>query len=106
MSSRAFVLIDSSSELSSADDSSIEPKIDSYSTKSRSFSNKFPSSNCEKVIILPVYSWDYVAYVMYNTNGLIVSASEYGYDVYTNSLENVSSNTTPCEEAIFCVIGT
>ena len=41
---------------------------------------------------------------MYETAGRIAIASEYGFDVYANALENVSSNTTSCEETIFCVI--
>ena len=54
MSSRAFVIIDLSAESSSIDDGSIESKIDPYSATLRSFYTKPLSSNCEKVIILPV----------------------------------------------------
>ena len=54
----------------------------------------------------PVCSWYDVAYRIYETAGRIESASEYGRDVYANALENVSSNTTSCEENIFRVLGT
>ena len=43
---------------------------------------------------------------MYNTDGRVASASEYGCGMYANALENVSSNTTSCEETIFRVLGT
>ena len=43
---------------------------------------------------------------MYETAGLIESASEYGNEVYANTLENISSKTTLCEETIFRVLGT
>ena len=64
-------------------------------------SNKIPSSKCSKVIMLPVCSWNYSAYGMYETTGCVASASEYGHDVYANSLENIFSNAMPCGEAIF-----
>ena len=34
----------------------------------------------------PVCSWDDVGYIIYETAGLITSASEYGRDVYANVL--------------------
>ena len=104
--SRGFVLIDPSSESFSVDDSSIEAKIDSYYTSFRSFSTKFPSSNCAKVIIFPVCSWDYLACGIYNTAACIASASEYVRYVYANALEKRLSNKTSCEEKKFCVIVT
>ena len=39
-------------------------------------------------------------YGIYETAGRVASASEYGCDVYANSLENVSSNKTSREETI------
>ena len=117
MSSRFFVLIDPSSESSSVDDSSIEAEINSYSSALRlfsnylyssplhSFSNISYSSNCAKVIMSPLCSWDYVAYRICENSGCIASASEYGLDVYANALENIFSNTTSCEENIFHVLG-
>ena len=51
------------------------------------------------------FSWDDAAYGIYETSGCTVSASEYGSDVYANALENVLSNTTSCEETVFCVLG-
>ena len=54
--------------------------------------------------MLPVSSWDDVAYRIYDTYGRVTSASKYGCDVYANSLENVSPNTTPCEETILNVL--
>ena len=56
ITSGAFVLIDPSSESLSADDSSIETKIYSYSSALRSFSTKLTSSNYAKVIMSPVCS--------------------------------------------------
>ena len=53
-----------------------------------------------------VYSLDDVAYRMHKTAGHIVSASEYGRDMYDNTLEKRSSNTTLCEETILRVLGT
>ena len=37
----------------------------------------------------PVCLWDDVAYGIYDTDGRIPSASEYGFDVYANALESV-----------------
>ena len=71
----------------SVDNLSSEEKIDSYSYALRLFFVKLPSSNCEKVIMLPVCSWDDVAYGIYETDGRIVSASKYGSDVYANALD-------------------
>ena len=105
MSSRAFVLIDPSSESSSVDDSSIEAEMDSSYSALCSIYSKPPSSKCAKVIMLPVYSWDDVVYGIYKTYGFIVSESEYGLDVYANTIENILSNTTSREETIFCVLG-
>ena len=48
------------------------------------------------------FLWKDVSYVLYNTAGYIESVSEYGYDVYANALENVSSKKTSGEETIFC----
>ena len=42
----------------------------------------------------PVCSLYDVAYVIYDNDGHIASDSEYGCDVYSNVLENVSSNIT------------
>ena len=96
-----FKLIYLSSESPSVYDSSIEAQIDSsystlhkfytnsYSSALHSFSTKFPSSNCEKVIISPVCSWYDVGYGIYETPGRIVSASIYRRDVYVNVIENV-----------------
>ena len=58
-----------------------------------------------KVLILPVCSWEHLVYGLYDTTGCIASAFEYGRDFYANALENVSSNTTSCEETIFSVLG-
>ena len=75
-----------SSELSSADDSSIEAEIDSSSSNLLLFSNYSPYSNCAKVIISPVCSWEDTAYVIYDTAGRVSSAYEYGRDVYAKAL--------------------
>ena len=101
MSSTASVLIDPLSELSSTYDSSIQSKIDFLLLNYVYFPNIFSSSNCSKVIISPVFSWDDVAYRMYNTNGRVPSAYEYEHEVYANALENVLSNTTSFEEPCF-----
>ena len=37
--------------------------------------------------MLPVFLWDDVAYVNYNTSGRVSSAHEYGRDVYSNTLD-------------------
>ena len=74
MSSRSFVLIDSSSESSFVDNSSIEEKIDSYTSALHSYSTKTPSSNCAKVIMLLVCSWYYVSYIIYDPSGCKASA--------------------------------
>ena len=79
--------------------------MDSSSTKLCSFSNNLPSSNCAKFIMLPVCSWEDLAYGMYETVGCVDIAFEYGCDVYDNNLEDVLSNTTPCEEIFFHVLG-
>ena len=106
MSLKAFVIIDMSSDSLSIYDSSIEAKIYFSSSVLLFFRTKFPSSNYSKVIMSPVYSWYDVAYGIYETSGHIASASEYGIDVYDNSLENISSNTISCEETIFRALGT
>ena len=54
-------------------------------------------------MMLSFFSCDDVAYVIYKTADCIGSASEYRCDAYDNALENVMSNTTSCEETIFCV---
>ena len=87
MPSGFFVLIDSSSELSSADDSSIESKTDLSSTKFHLFYNNSSSSNGAKVIMSPVFPWDDIAYEIYKTAGSIAIAYEYVCDVYANALE-------------------
>ena len=51
--------------------------------------------------MLPVCSWDDVAYRIYNNSVCIVGAYEYGCDVYANTLGLISSNATSCEETIF-----
>ena len=106
ISLRASVLIYPSSHLSSAYYSSIEAKINSSFAKFHSFLDKLPPSNCSKVIMFPVFTWENVTYGMYETDGCIKSDSEYRHEVYANALENVLSNKTSCEETIFCVIGT
>ena len=68
------------------DDSSIESESYSSSSTLRSFSAKLASSNCEKVIILPAYSWDDVACGIYEAAGSVTSDSEYGRDVYANAI--------------------
>ena len=88
------------------DNPSIEEKYYSSSSELRSFSTKPPSSKCAKVIMSPVCSWSDVAYRIYNNSGLVSSVSEYGCDVYADAQENVSSNTTSCEEYDFRVLGT
>ena len=50
---------------------------------------RFPSSNFPKVIMLQFFSREDVVYIMYKTTDRVVSASEYGRDVYANALENV-----------------
>ena len=62
MLSRAFILIDFSSESLSVDNSSIEDKIDSYHSALRLFYTKVPSSKYAKVIMSPVCSWDDAVY--------------------------------------------
>ena len=104
MSLLASVLIDSL-QLFSTYDSSIEAKFYSSSTKLRSFYNNPLSLNCAKVIMSLDGSWDYILYGMYKTSGRAACASKYVHDVYDNTLENVSINTTSCEETVFCVIG-
>ena len=56
--------------------------------------------------MFPVCSWDDVAYGIYETAGCMEISSEYGHDMYANTLENIFSNTTSCEETIFCVLHT
>ena len=90
MSSTAFVLIDPSSDSLCVYDSPIEAEIYLFSyTTIRLFSTKLSSSNCTKVLIPPVFSWDDVPYRVYETDGCTRSISEYGHDVYANALENV-----------------
>ena len=57
-----FLIKDPSSESSFVDNSSIEDKIDSFSSVLHSIYTKPTSSNCEKVIMLIVRLWDEVAY--------------------------------------------
>ena len=99
MYSRLFVLIDPPLESSSVNDSSIEAKIDSSSSVLRSFDSYYyilcsfytkpSSSNCAKVMMQPVCSWDDTAYEIYETAGRTAIASEYGHDVYAHALENI-----------------
>ena len=56
--------------------------------------------------MLPLFSWDDVAYVIYDTAGRVSVASEYGRHVYANGLKGVLSNTTSCEETILRVLST
>ena len=79
--------------------------MDSSSATLRSFYTKLPSSNFAKVIIFPVCSLYDVAYIIYKTSVWVVSASEYGCDMYADALEKVSPNTTSREENIFHVLG-
>ena len=53
-----------------------------------------------------VCSWDDVAYGIYETFGRGVSDSEYGCDVYYNTLGIFLSNKIPCEESVLRVLGT
>ena len=48
--------------------------------------------------MLSICSCDDVVYGLYKSAGRIASASKYGHDMYANAIENVSSNTTSCEE--------
>ena len=86
MSSREFVIIDSSLGLSSGDDSPIEYEMYLSYNKFLLFFNKHPSSKCAKVIMSPVFSCDDVACGLYETVGCIKSASEYGRDMYSNAI--------------------
>ena len=105
MSSRKFLVIYPSSESYYLDISSIESKVYSHSSELHCFPTKFPSSNCAKVIIFPVCSWDDVAYGIYKTAGCIASASENRLNVFAKPLKIVLSNTTSYEETIFSVLG-
>ena len=87
MSSIEFVLIYPQPDSSSVDESSIESEMDQSYATLRLFPTKLPSSNCEFFIILPVCSWDYVAYGIHKTSGCIESDYEYGRDVYDNILD-------------------
>ena len=62
-------------------------------------------SNCENVLLSPICSWADVAYEIYNTDGHLASASQYGHEMYANMLENIFSNTTAYEETILCLLG-
>ena len=101
MYSIVFIIIDPSSELSSANDSSIESEIGLFSTKLGSFSNKPPSSNCVKVIMLLGCLWDDVSYGRYETTDCVASTYEYGIYVYANALDPPpappASNATSCK---------
>ena len=55
---------------------STEAKMDSSFATLRSFSTKSSSSKCAKAIILPVCSWNYEVYVIYDTDGCVASSSE------------------------------
>ena len=82
------------------DNLSIEEKLDSYSSVLCLFYTKYPSSNFATVIMSPVCSGYGVLYGIYETDGLIVIASDYRCDVYTNTPEKLSLNKTSCEETI------
>ena len=56
--------------------------------------------------MLPVWSLYDVVYGIYETAVIIVSESEYRFDVHADALHNVLSNTMSCEENIFRVLGT
>ena len=56
----------------------------------RDSNSKFTSSNCANMIIPPVNYFEDLAYGMYDTAGRIAIASEYGYGMYSNSLEKIS----------------
>ena len=58
------------------------------------------------MIILPFCHFEDVAYSMYETDGIIAVDSEYGFDVYANSLEKLSSKTTLYEDTILRLCGT
>ena len=58
------------------------------------------------MIILPVCSLEYVAQGVYVTARHIDIASEYGHDIYANTLDEISSKTTSYEDIIFLVVGT
>ena len=66
----------------------------------------FPSSNCVNFIILPVCSLKDVALGVYVTAGRIAIFYEKVCDVYANSLDKLSSNTTSYEDIIFLELGT
>ena len=51
------------------------------------------------------FSFEDVAYGMYDTDGRIATASEYGFDVYTKALDKLSSKTTSYEDTILRVCG-
>ena len=68
--------------------------------------DKLPSSKCVNVIIFPVCSFEDVAQGIYDIDGCIAIAYEYGRDVYANSLEKLSSKTTSYEDIIFLVLDT
>ena len=58
----------------------------------RDSDSKFLSSNCASVIIWPVFTFEDVAYVMYDTAGCISIASEYGRGVYTKLQNKIIKN--------------
>ena len=61
--------------LLSENDLSLESEIDLSSSILWSFFNKPPTLKCAKVAMLPVCSWDDVAYGMHDTAGIITSDS-------------------------------
>ena len=65
-----------------------------------------PSLQCAKFITSPVCSWDDAASGIYETDGCIVSVSEYICDVYANALKNVSLNKCRVKKHISGVLDT
>ena len=83
----------------------LSPLLSSLSESSQVSDNKPSSSNCANVIISSVYSFEYLAQGIYDTDGRIDIASEYGRDIYANALEFLSSKTTSYKNIIFFVCG-
>ena len=106
MSSNIYVEIGSSSDSSPESITSVSSllisvgiiKLSSDSSPLSALSqvsdNEFPSSKCVNVIISPVCPLKYVAQGIYDTAIIIAIISAWGYDVYDNVLEKLSSQTT------------
>ena len=98
MSSKISVGIDSASDSSPDNISSILAslfnggRVESLSYLSplsvplQDLDSKLTSSNCGNVIILPIFSFEYVSYGVYDADGHISIASEYVCDVYAKAL--------------------